>query len=57
MSAGKGDKWRKTNFKKYYNNFPKDMGPKPLPNKLLSVEEASAQIAKLTNTRPGIFIV
>jgi hypothetical protein len=25
---GKGDKWRKTNFKSYYNNFPEDMGPK-----------------------------
>ena len=21
MSAGKGDKWRETDFKKYFNNF------------------------------------
>lgn len=29
MNNGKGDKWRKTNFRKYYDNFPEGMGPKP----------------------------
>ena len=24
---GKGDAWRKTNFRKYYSNWPENMGP------------------------------
>jgi hypothetical protein len=26
--AGKGDKWRKTDFKKYFENFPKPSNKK-----------------------------
>jgi hypothetical protein len=26
--AGKGDKWRKTDFKKYFENFPKTSNKK-----------------------------
>ena len=29
MTNGKGDKWRKTDYYKYFLNFPDDMGPKP----------------------------
>jgi len=55
---GKGDKWRKTNFKKYYNNFPTSMGPKKHPlgkitvdttqfeKSLLTAEEAAKRISR-----------
>jgi hypothetical protein len=28
IKNGKGDKWRKTHFRNYWNNFPESMGPR-----------------------------
>jgi len=66
----KGSKWRKTDFKQYWDNWPKSMSCKKQQIELgvvpmgyaykacpLTAEEAAAKILKMAKTRPGFFIV
>jgi hypothetical protein len=63
----KGSKWRKTDFRKYWDNWP--LGPKAVINakgvlklirenpKLFSAEEAATKILETAKKRPGFLIV
>jgi hypothetical protein len=51
----KGSKWRKTDYKRYWGNWPKSMGPKK--ERLLTPEEALEKILETAKKRPGFLIL
>ena len=47
MSNGKGSKWRKTDFKKYRENFPPNMGPKKNPAESGRIRQNPAESGRI----------
>lgn len=51
----KGSKWRKTDYKRYWDNWPKSMNKQK--ERLLTAEEAVAKILETAKKRPGLLIL